>query len=365
MQFRVVVSNAFGSMTSNPATLTVNNNQPPTGSITKPVAGTLYSGGQTFTYSGTGTDPEDGTLAASRFTWRVDFHHDTHSHPFIAATSGSTSGSFTIATTGEMAANVWYRIHLTVQDMLGLTHSSFRDILPKKVDITLQSNAVGAQLKLDGQPVTAPYTFQGVVGLIRSIEAVPSNFVSWSDGGAKSHTISTPASNTTYTATFGSGSGTGSNLLVNPGFEAGAQGWKNMTAEGRSVVTTQAYLGTRSQQVLASSAYLHAVYQDVPVGAGNQYSARGWIKTDAIASEARLVLIWTNAAGLPEQLPPANILRRDVVGMVNGTQDWTQRRLNVTAPAGAVSVRVRLVQLIEADNSGTSWFDNISLVQIP
>ena len=51
----------------------------------QPAAGTLYSGGNVITYSGTATDPEDGTLPASAFTWHVDFHHDTHTHPFIAA----------------------------------------------------------------------------------------------------------------------------------------------------------------------------------------------------------------------------------------------------------------------------------------
>ena len=38
----------------------------PTGTITAPVNGTNYRGGQTFTFAGTGTDPEDGTLPAER-----------------------------------------------------------------------------------------------------------------------------------------------------------------------------------------------------------------------------------------------------------------------------------------------------------
>ena len=59
--------------------------------------------------------PEDATFPGSAFTWRVDFHHDTHTHPFMLATTGATSGSFTIPTTGETAANVWYRIYLTVR----------------------------------------------------------------------------------------------------------------------------------------------------------------------------------------------------------------------------------------------------------
>ena len=38
------------------------------------------------------------TLPASAFTWQVDFHHATHIHPFIAPTSGATSGSFVVPT---------------------------------------------------------------------------------------------------------------------------------------------------------------------------------------------------------------------------------------------------------------------------
>src|SRR6185295_1766481 len=164
----------------------------------------------TVNYAGTGTDTQDGTLPASAFTWQVDFHHDTHIHPFVPATTGSTSGSFTIPTSGETSANVWYRIHLTVRDSGGLTHEAIRDVLPRKADVTLQTSPAGLQLLLDGQPQTAPTTFTGVTGIVRSLEA-PSpqtvggttyQFVSWSDGGARAHNVSTPAANTTYTATF-------------------------------------------------------------------------------------------------------------------------------------------------------------------
>ena len=205
-QFRARVTNAYGSATSNPATLTVTFNDPPSGTIVNPPAGTLYTGGQTINYSGTATDPQDGTLGGSAFTWRVDFHHDSHTHPFVQPVSGSTSGSFTIPTSGETSDNVWYRIPLTVTDSGGLTHSTFRDVLPRKSQITVATNPAGMQIRVDDQPQTAPYTFTGVVGIQRTIEAVSPqgqySFVSWSDGGAIRHTISTPASNTTYTATF-------------------------------------------------------------------------------------------------------------------------------------------------------------------
>ena len=65
-------------------------------------------------------------------------------------------------------------------------------------------------MTLDGQPQIIPVSFVGVVGMIRTIGA-PSpqtingrqfTFRSWSDGGAQTHTIVTPAANTTYTARY-------------------------------------------------------------------------------------------------------------------------------------------------------------------
>lgn len=172
--------------------------------------GTLYTGGQTFTYSGTATDAEDGTLPASAFTWEIVFQHDTHAHPFIGPITGSTGGTFTIPTSGETSANVWYRIHLTVRDSAGQTNAAFRDILPRTVQVTLATSPSGLSLTLDGQPVVAPFTFTGVVGIARTLGA-PSpqtlgpktyDFVSWLDGGSQTHTISTPTTNTTITATY-------------------------------------------------------------------------------------------------------------------------------------------------------------------
>jgi glucose/arabinose dehydrogenase len=210
-QFRVVVSNAFGSAQSNSATLTVTStNTAPTARIDAPPAGTLYNAGDTINYSGAGTDTEDGTLPASAFTWQVDFHHDTHVHPFVAATSGATSGSFRIPTTGETAANVFYRIHLTVRDSGGLTHAVFRDVTPRTATVTLRTSPAGLQITLDGQPKTDGYSELNVVGIQRTLgvvspqtlNGVTYNFVSWSDNGAATHNVNVPASNTTYTALF-------------------------------------------------------------------------------------------------------------------------------------------------------------------
>jgi glucose/arabinose dehydrogenase len=209
-RFRALVSNDFGNVLSNEAVLTVTSNQAPVPAISEPASGTLYNGGSVIGYAGSATDPEDGTLPASAFTWRVDFHHDTHTHPFLAPTSGARSGSFTVPTTGETSANVWYRIYLTVRDSAGLTRTIQRDIMPRKVRLTVATSPVALTVRLDGQPMATPLSFDSVVGIVRTIEAVTPQaaggasyaFAYWSDAGAARHTIATPSVNTTYTATY-------------------------------------------------------------------------------------------------------------------------------------------------------------------
>lgn len=218
--FRCVVSNNLGNATSNQAQLTVTSNNPPTATITLPSAGSLYTAGQTINYSGTGGDPEDTSIPASGFTWWVDFHHDEHTHPHKLPVSGSKTGSFSIPTSGETDHNQWYRIYLRVTDSGGLQNTTFIEIFPRKATITLASNPTGLQLKLDGTAVTAPFSFTGVAGMVRSIQAVTPqtlsgttyNFSSWSDGGAATHNITLPSSNRTYTATFNTTTTTGDGL---------------------------------------------------------------------------------------------------------------------------------------------------------
>jgi glucose/arabinose dehydrogenase len=220
-KFEVVVSNTFGTTTSVVALLNVTNNQAPVGSITLPTENTFYTAGDTIAYSGVATDAEDGVLPPSAFTWQVDFHHNTHAHPFIPPTTGASGGSFEIPVIGEKSANVWYRIRLKVTDSGGRSHESFRDILPRVSVVTLATKPAGLQVALDGQPELTPTSFTGVAGIIRNISTAPLQtlngttyeFVGWSDGGELSHNISTPQSDQTLKALFTLASGSAGSEL--------------------------------------------------------------------------------------------------------------------------------------------------------
>jgi glucose/arabinose dehydrogenase len=207
--FTCRVSNAFGSTTSNPARLTVSNNQAPLASISAPANGAHYNAGDTITFAGSATDPEQGSLPPSALSWTIVFHHDTHTHPFLGPITGVASGTFTIPDAGETSANVFYRIHLTATDSAGAASSTFVDLLPNVVTLTLLSDPTGLELTLDGQPATAPFSTLSVVGMTRTIGAPTQridksnySFVSWSDGGAETHAISTPSADTAYTGFF-------------------------------------------------------------------------------------------------------------------------------------------------------------------
>ena len=205
-----------GGVSSASADIVVGN--PPMGTILSPSEGTRYNAGDIISFSGSAINAEDGaTMSASAFHWTILFHHNTHTHPFQEF-DGVTSGSFTIPTVGETDGDVWYRIYLTVTDSSGLTHTSTRDVLPNKSRITLDSNVTGLEVLLDGQPHATPYSFVGVVGMQRSLEAPAMqvlngqshNFQSWSDrnnGGDSARSFVIPSGDAaTVTAYYGAGS---------------------------------------------------------------------------------------------------------------------------------------------------------------
>ena len=153
-----------------------------------------------ITYGGDATDPEDGTLPASAYTWNIDFLHDNHVHPGTAI-NGVKSGSFTIPRSGhDFEGNTRYRIGLTVTDSNGLKATQVRDRLAGQGEPVLRTSPSGLTVYVDGVARTTPFVLDTLIGFNQTIEARDQTsgsnryaFSSWSDGGAQSHTITVPS----------------------------------------------------------------------------------------------------------------------------------------------------------------------------
>jgi hypothetical protein len=76
--------------------------------------------------------------------------------------------------------------------------------------LTLLTQPSSLNLTFDGLTVATPHVVESVVGTTHTIGAPSSQrlgknnyrFLSWSDGGAQTHTITTPTVDTTYTAVY-------------------------------------------------------------------------------------------------------------------------------------------------------------------
>lgn len=195
-------------------------NRRPAATILAPANGSFYNAGDTINYGGAGADPEDGPLSASAFSWTILFHHNTHVHPFLGPITGTTMGSFVPEVDTETDPNVAYEIILTVTDSgapIGptgtLSDTKSVTLLPNLSTMTFATAPrPDLSLTLDGTPFVPPRSVVGVVGVQRTISAsslqTPGDghtysFSTWSDGGAQTHVIYTPAASTTFTATFG------------------------------------------------------------------------------------------------------------------------------------------------------------------
>src|SRR3954452_17401443 len=205
----LTVSDGRGGSTAAQPIVIHSGNRAPSPVISLPANNAPYTAGQTISFVGSATDPEDGALPASAFHWSIVLHHQTHTHPFEDF-DDITSGSFQIPTVYETDPVQWFRVHLVVTDSKGLSAETTVDVRPTLGDFTLASNVSGIKLTLDGLAATLGHKITGVVGAQRQLGAaatqvvngVTYQFTGWSDGGAATHVIATPPSATTYTANY-------------------------------------------------------------------------------------------------------------------------------------------------------------------
>jgi glucose/arabinose dehydrogenase len=211
--FQVVISNSTGSVTSNPATLTVTTDLPPVIAIATPASGKTFEYGQTIEFNGIALDLEDGVLPPSKLSWRIDYiTGDAPPRPFFPETPGISGGSVTLPTNSPYTrTDVSFRFVFTARDSFGNIVSATRDITPVLGSATLETDVPGTVLQIDGTPHATPYSFDGVVGQERTLTAPASvtvgstdyQLLGWSDGSTENpRTISVAAGGIVYRANY-------------------------------------------------------------------------------------------------------------------------------------------------------------------
>ncbi|MGH9368701.1 MAG: PKD domain-containing protein, partial [Thermoanaerobaculia bacterium] len=192
------------------ATQAINvSNQPPVPKITAPLPTLTWKVGDVISFSGSATDPEDGTLAAAKLAWSLSIEHcpsNCHSHP-VQDFAGVLGGSFT-GQDHEYPSHLW--LALTATDSSGLAATTSVLLYPKTAGLSFTSTPSGLQLSVGSSSQATPFTRTVIVGSSNSVSAPSPQslsgglyaFVSWSDGGAASHNVVAPAAAASFGATF-------------------------------------------------------------------------------------------------------------------------------------------------------------------
>lgn len=194
---------------SNVQVITAAANQPPVPTISSPTSSFNWKVGDTISFTGSGTDPEDGTLPATALRWDVTLYHcptNCHTHA-IQSFTGVSSGSFAAA---DHDYPSYLELKVTATDSNNNQSSTTVKLDPQTVPLTFQTNPSGLQLVAGTGTSTTPFTKTVIVTSNVAVTATSPqtvnsktyNFVQWSNNGAMNHSIVAPATATTYTATY-------------------------------------------------------------------------------------------------------------------------------------------------------------------
>jgi PKD repeat protein len=206
---KLTVSDGNGGQDTATIRIDAGNNEPAP-SISTPVPDQLFRVGEAITLTGAASDPEDGPVPDSSLSWQVVKHHATHTHPFLPPTSGN-GATITAPVPEDFGAttNSYLEVRLTATDSQGLSTTVSRDLRPRLVDLHFATNPTGLRVDLNGN--IAPPSVTSWDGWTLQLSTPQTQFdsagqgqtfVSWSDGGAATHSITTPPTETTYTASF-------------------------------------------------------------------------------------------------------------------------------------------------------------------
>ena len=188
------VTDSGGLSDTTTRTVSVDNG-PPQVTIDTPSPALTWKVGDAISFSGTATDPEDGTLPPSAFQWTLTMRHcpsDCHSH-IIQTFTGVSSGTFD-APAHDYPSHLL--LSVVVTDSNGSTATNQIELYPKTGTIATDTAPAGIATTLGNVNAVAP-TVTGIVGTQLTVTAPATQvigegtwtFQGWSDGGARSHTV--------------------------------------------------------------------------------------------------------------------------------------------------------------------------------
>ena len=197
---------------SAPVTLPVQaGNPPPQPVISSPAPGATFAVGQTLTLTGSASDVPDGSLPPSALSWTVLLHQGAQTTTVFGPASGNNL-TFSAPAPASLSTttNGFLEVRLSATDSGGLRSTVTETVQPRKVNLTFVTVPPGLLVSVGGASVTGPQTVTSWEAWALGVDAPGQvgpggrtyTFASWSDGGAASHLIVTPASPATYTATF-------------------------------------------------------------------------------------------------------------------------------------------------------------------
>jgi glucose/arabinose dehydrogenase/PKD repeat protein len=243
----------------------------PTPVIDTPVAGAQWATGQTVSFTGHATDPQDGALPAASLRWELLLQHcsaadECHTHA-LQTWSGTASGSFTGA---DHEYPSYLQLRLTATDSGGLSGTSTLRLDPKTVNLSFATEPPGLQLTVGPSSGVAPFARTVIQGSTVTVSA-PSpqtaggttySFGSWSQGGSATQAITAPATAATYTAAYAAPSSAG----------------YTSTTQARPFVSADTVLPLTGDDAVARIAL------PFPAKVYGQTSSTAWVDTNGVVS---------------------------------------------------------------------------------
>lgn len=317
-------------------------NQAPVPTISLPPASLAWKVGDTISFSGSATDPEDGVLAAARLSWQLVLVHGneidpTNSHEHVITNlPGVAGGSFV---TPDHEYPSWLVLRLTATDSQGLSSTRTLRLDPQTTVLSFTSSPSGMKIAFSGTEFTTPFSRTVITNSSSSVAAISPQvigstsygFASWSQGGAASQAIVAPLTNTTYHVTYTAVPNAPTGLTATSlGTSSVSLNWTdNATNETQYIIERR--IGASGAWTQAGLRAANATsFVDEGLAAGTEYHYRVYASNAAGASGYSNVAIATTTGASTLPAAPSGLAATVLAGP-QVRLNWTDNASNETS----------------------------------